>query len=126
MKILFYLSLLLGFSSCSQAITPDDNINAIVNNLVPAVEFEGDPPKQLNVQDRMSRYGVSAFSIALLKDGEIIWTKAYGVYSNNDKRPISTNTLFQAASLSKPITALGIMTLVDKGMLKLDGLRMTI
>lgn len=120
MKVFFYLLFLVSFLSCSRTAIPDYNIATIENNLVPAVEFEGDTWQQLNVQDRMERYGVSAFSVALLGDGEIIWTKAYGVYSNNDKRQISTNTLFQAASLSKPITALGVMTLVDEGILKLE------
>jgi len=120
MKILIYVFLVVSSSSCSRAPIPDFDIAAVERNLVPAVEFEGETWGQLSVQDRMARYGVSAFSVALLYNGEIIWTKAYGVYSNDDKRPISTNTRFQAASLSKPVTALGVMTLVDEGLLKLD------
>ncbi|MCF6276074.1 MAG: hypothetical protein L3J05_09970, partial [Robiginitomaculum sp.] len=81
MKTFLYLFVLVGFASCSRTIVPGYNPTEIENNLIPAVEFENGSSKNMTVQDRMERYGVSAFSIALLDAGEIIWTKAYGTYS---------------------------------------------
>jgi len=120
MKMFFYLCGLVVIASCSQTAPPKNNMASIEKNLIAAVRFEDISWENMSVRNRMQRYGVSAFSIALLDDGEITWTKAYGTYSNKDERPISETTLFQAASLGKPITALGVLKLVDEGTIKLD------
>ena len=57
--------------------------------------------------------GNAAF--ALIRQGEV-----YGEHFNSKGRPVDRNTLFQVASLSKWITAWGVMTLVEAGRLDLD------
>ena len=63
---------------------------------------------------------VPGLSIALIHDGKIVWTGAFGIANAKTKKPVTKSTVFEAASLSKPVFAYGVMKLVDKGMLNLD------
>ena len=59
-------------------------------------------------------------SIAVLIDGEIEWARGYGFADLESRRPVTTNTLFQAASISKPVAALAALQLVQEGLVALD------
>jgi CubicO group peptidase (beta-lactamase class C family) len=72
------------------------------------------------IQELMQRFGVPGVSIAVIKDSKILWAKAYGVADVETKRPVDTNTMFQAASISKPIAAMAYMRLVQEGKFSLD------
>jgi CubicO group peptidase (beta-lactamase class C family) len=72
-----------------------------------------------DIQSLMVKYNVPGVSIALIKNGKV-QTKCYGVKSAGESGKITKNTLFQAASLSKPIIAFGILLLVQNGKLDLD------
>lgn len=52
--------------------------------------------------------------------GKIEWARGYGVADASDKRPVSTDTLFQVASISKSVSAAAILRLVQQGKLGLD------
>jgi len=56
---------------------------------------------------------------AVIQDGETIYKKYFG-YAQLDKNPIDKNTLFRLASMTKPVTAIAILMLVDRGLLSLD------
>lgn len=73
-----------------------------------------------NIDDRMRAYGVPGISIAIVDEGEIAWAKGYGVTDSSSRRPVTTRTLFQAASISKPLSAMGALLMVQKGLLGLD------
>ena len=68
----------------------------------------------------MVRLHVPGLSIAVIRDFKIHWVKAYGIADVESHRPVETNTLFQAASISKPLTAMAAMRLVDEHRLSLD------
>jgi len=72
------------------------------------------------ITDRMRAYGVPGVSIAVIDDGRIVWAKGYGVADSSTRRPVTPETLFQAASISKPISAVGALLLVQRGLLGLD------
>jgi len=73
-----------------------------------------DAPKQKwTIKERMSQHGVYGLSIAVIKDYKIEWVKAYGWADAEEKRPVTTVTLFQAASLSKSLNAVGVLKLVQ-------------
>jgi CubicO group peptidase (beta-lactamase class C family) len=55
----------------------------------------------------------------VIKDGQIEWARAYGV-TRIGGSPATPDTLFQAASISKPVSALAVMQLVQEGKLNLD------
>ena len=48
---------------------------------------------------------VTGLSIAVVRDGEPMWTGAYGIRNAESGEPVREETLFEAASLSKPLTA---------------------
>ncbi|WP_165420385.1 serine hydrolase, partial [Edaphobacter modestus] len=73
----------------------------------------------MNLDSQMKALGVPAVSIATIRNGAVDWSRAYGV-SSIEGAPVSTETLFGAASISKPVTALGVLKLVEEGKINLD------
>jgi CubicO group peptidase (beta-lactamase class C family) len=59
-------------------------------------------------------------SFAIIRDGKIVETKALGVRDASTAIPVDDNTIFEAASLSKPVFAYAVLQLVDAGVLSLD------
>jgi serine beta-lactamase-like protein LACTB, mitochondrial len=53
-------------------------------------------------------------------DGKLIWSEGFGLADLQAKKPVSTETLFRIGSISKPVTAAGLMRLVERGQLDLD------
>lgn len=63
---------------------------------------------------------VPGLSIALVQKGELVWHKGFGVKNAQTKEAVADNTVFEAASLSKPVFAYAVLKLVDEGKLDLD------
>jgi CubicO group peptidase (beta-lactamase class C family) len=59
-------------------------------------------------------------AVALLHHGRLIWAAGYGVADRTTGQPVTATTRFQAASLSKPVTAWGVLRLVESGRIGLD------
>ena len=97
---------------------------ARINRVASAIETievgNGQPPIRLNIQGLMKAFNVPAFSVAVIDDYKIVWAKAYGVTEPGGKTPATPRTLFQAGSISKPVTAAGMLSLVQQGKLSLD------
>jgi len=72
-----------------------------------------------SLSKRMADLGVPGISVAVIHKGQIEWAKGYGV-TRVGGPPVTADTLFQAASISKPVFALAVLHLVDEGKLKLD------
>lgn len=68
----------------------------------------------------MAEGAVPGLSIALVRDGRLIWHKGFGVVNAETKQPVSDETIFEAASLTKPVFAYAVLKLVDSGKLDLD------
>src|SRR5262245_12316245 len=100
------------------APAPDAQIEQVENGLRPPVLIEGD--KTWTLADRMKHYGVPGVSVAVIRDSKIEWAKAYGLADVEAKQPVTSSTLFQAGSISKPVAAMGALTLVEAGKLKLN------
>jgi CubicO group peptidase (beta-lactamase class C family) len=102
--------------------TADQNarIARIESGLLPAVIVKGRVPPTTTVAKRMARYKVPGVSVAFIENGKIAWTRTYGFADAAAKRPVTTETLFQAASISKPVAALAMLRLVQDGKLALD------
>jgi CubicO group peptidase (beta-lactamase class C family) len=64
--------------------------------------------------------GIPGLSIAVLERGSIVWTAAFGVRNTANRQPVGPETVFEAASLSKPVFAYGLLRLVDRGGFDLD------
>src|SRR5437868_3860885 len=95
-------------------------IARIENGLLPAVVIKGQPAPTMTVADRMKHYHVPGVSVAFFEQGQIAWTRTYGFADVAAKAPVTPETLFQAASISKPVSALAMLRLVQEGKLNLD------
>ena len=79
-----------------------------------------EPPLRLDLLKLMQLYKVPGLSIAVIDNFQIVWAKAYGVVEAGSNTPVTTRTLFQAGSISKPVAATGALYLVEQGKLSLD------
>ena len=95
-------------------------ITEIENNLLPNIHAKGTKKQTFNLQERMEHHKVPGISIAIVKNGKLHWSKAYGLRNANTKTKVDTKTMFQIASVTKPITALGILKLVEQDKIALD------
>jgi CubicO group peptidase (beta-lactamase class C family) len=68
----------------------------------------------------MTEANIPGLSIALIRDSKVIWTRGFGVTNAETKAPVNDNTVFEAASLTKPVFAYAVLKLVDSGKLDLD------
>ena len=96
----------------------DPHIKQVEQGLLPIAAIH--PGVSVNIEDRMRAYGVPGLSIAVIDGGRIAWAKGYGLADSVSGRPVNSKTLFQAASISKPISAMGVLLLVQQGRLQLD------
>jgi CubicO group peptidase (beta-lactamase class C family) len=94
-------------------------LQRIENGLLPAVvvKVQTQPVK---LSDQMAKYKVPGVSVAVINNGKLEWAKGYGVAETGGTTPITPETLFQAASISKPVAALAALALVEQGKLGLD------
>ena len=95
-------------------------IARIENGLLPAVVIKGQPSAPMTIASRMAHYKVPGVSVAFFDRGQILWTRAYGLADVAANKPVTPDTLFQAASISKPVTSLAALRLVQDGKLSLD------
>src|SRR4051812_12696370 len=72
------------------------------------------------VTAQMAQRHVPGLSLAVIQDGRIVAARAYGVTDPGASTPVTTSTLFQAGSISKSVSALGALRLVELGKLDLD------
>jgi CubicO group peptidase (beta-lactamase class C family) len=63
---------------------------------------------------------VPGLSMALIRDGKTYWVHGFGVRDTKTDQPVTNDTIFEAASLSKPVFAYGVLKLVEQGKLDLD------
>jgi CubicO group peptidase (beta-lactamase class C family) len=83
------------------------------------VSVKGEPASTTSLADRMAALHVPGVSIAVIHDGKIEWARGFGVAKIGGP-PVTPDTLFQAASISKPVAALAVLRLVQSGKLSLD------
>jgi CubicO group peptidase (beta-lactamase class C family) len=68
----------------------------------------------------MKLYGIPDCNIALVKDGEIAWTEGYGYADVKSGRALTTDTPMSVQSITKSVTAWGVMRLRERGLIDLD------
>ena len=72
------------------------------------------------VAELMEEFGVPGVSVAVIHDFKIHWAKAYGVADVETGQLVDIETMFQAASISKPVAAMGVLRAVQDGLFSLD------
>jgi N-acyl-D-amino-acid deacylase len=65
-------------------------------------------------------HSIPGATLAVAKDGRVVYERGFGYANRDAKEPVKPESLFRIASLSKPITAVAVLQLVERGKLKLD------
>jgi CubicO group peptidase (beta-lactamase class C family) len=119
--IAFAVSILLLSPRPSHTQTPlDQRIHRVETSLMPAQIGKGETITKWTIADRMAHYNVVGVSVAVIDNYAIHWAKGYGTLAKDNRRPVTTETLFQAGSISKPVAAAAALHLVEAGELSLD------
>lgn len=92
----------------------------VERGLIGPVRIAGETNAAMSLPDRMAHCKIPGVSIAVLDSGILVWAKGYGQTGLVDGSSVDTNTIFQAASISKPVTAIAFLRLVDRGTVDLD------
>lgn len=86
-------------------------IKEVENNICGPLLLNNEKP--VSITERMAKYKVKGLSIAVIHNYEIAWAKGYGWADEAEKRPVTTETLFEPGSISKSLNALGILKLAQ-------------
>ena len=71
------------------------------------------------IEADIASIGATAFSMAVIREGEVVWSDGFGTHTKSGV-PVTADTLFRVASLTKPMTAISVLQQVDDGCLDLD------
>lgn len=120
MRTCILVLLSLGFVLVPDAGTQGPGSKDTV--VIPVTGWSG--PKmdslELLVLEIMDRHGIPGASLAIAKNGKLVFAKGFGFMNAAQNQATRPDTLFAVASISKPITALAILKLIEEGKLKLD------
>jgi CubicO group peptidase (beta-lactamase class C family) len=95
----------------------EQRVQRVADGLLPAIVIAGQPPMTLSA--RMTELNVPGVSVAVLHGGTIEWARGFGSVSTGGPA-MTPETLFQAGSISKPVSAVAALALVQAGQLDLD------
>lgn len=129
MKVIVKAALVLGLLNAAPALAASLRApapkstsapRAIEDDIQPTVQVAGRALVVETLAEAMARRHTPAISIVVADHGRILWAKAFGYADVEAHKRASTRTLFQAASISKPVAASAAMQLVQEGALNLD------
>lgn len=122
MKSRRLIPIILALSACTNQSTAGIHPGAAsdVLRLSTPIQLSGRPPVTMSLAERMKHFKTPGVSIAYFRDGKIVWAKGFGTLSAKQNAPVTSSTQFQAASISKALTAMTVLSLVDEGKLDLD------
>jgi CubicO group peptidase (beta-lactamase class C family)/D-alanyl-D-alanine dipeptidase len=98
----------LGQARAQPLIEPDKRYAELAGALSTFIEQEVEQKK------------IPAISIALVDDQKIVWARGFGIARQKDRAPATAETVYRVGSVSKLFTDIGIMQLVEQGVLDLD------
>ncbi len=100
--------------------TTEAAVARVTAGLGPGTIVKGRAPVSFRLAERMEHYHVPGVSIAVVDGGRIAWARGFGVKEVGTADSVTAATLFQAASISKPVAATAMLRLVEAGRLDLD------
>ncbi len=115
LAIIFILIFLIISLKCSlQSCVPGGKSSP--NNDIRKIAAE----LEIRIPILMNEVGVPGLSIALIRNNDIVWHSAFGITNVDSGKPVDENTIFEAASLSKPVFAYMVLKFITRGELDLD------
>jgi CubicO group peptidase (beta-lactamase class C family) len=102
--------ILLQVSCVNKSVTPD------------SVGLSGDTLQLATkkMQEYIDNGKLAGISALIYKNGETVFRENFGYANLNEKKPMGDSTIFRVFSMTKPITAVALMTLFDEGKFQLD------
>lgn len=131
-KLIITITIFSIFCSCSQEGSKsriEQRIDRIENGLIEfgfnsaANLFQPDSVQRANTKtfaERIEHYKTPGVSVAVVNKNKVEWSKAYGIMDKNTGKPVTTETIFEAGSISKLITSVMALHFVQEGLLELD------
>jgi CubicO group peptidase (beta-lactamase class C family) len=117
--VVLFLFFLLLETPAGVARSVDDEILSVQRGLRAPLIAVGDH-HTWTLNDRMIHYHVPGVSIAVVDGGVVRWAQGFGFRDANTHQRMDAETLFQAGSISKLVTAIATLRLVQDGNLVLD------
>ncbi|WP_080057240.1 serine hydrolase domain-containing protein [Spirosoma aerolatum] len=96
---------------------------SLTPTLLPAQtkELERNPAQfDAFIDQLMKRDSIPGLSIAIIRQNKLVYHKGYGLTRSDSTQKVTSETIFEAASLTKPTFAYAVLQLVDQGLLDLD------
>ena len=118
----FFFDLTFGYSGRTEVL---ENMSAFkpkhsssLSNF--SSDIEAFAPMDLAIERFIRQWGVAGASVAVAKDGRLVYAKGFGYSNREDGEPMQPSNILRVASVSKLITAVAVMKLVEDGMLSLN------
>lgn len=111
---LVLLGLIITLSSCK--------LNSFNTSTPESVGLSSDKLKvaESKMQEYIDNGKLAGISTLVMKDGKVVQRANFGFADFETQKPIEDNTIFRIFSMTKPVTAVALMTLYDEGKFKLD------
>ena len=108
-------TMFLTMSALSRAQTPADSVPATPRYAATAAALTR------YIEAEMADKSLPALSIAIVEGDTIVWARGFGFANPRTKVPATARTIYRVGSVSKLFTDIGVMQLVERGTLDLDG-----
>jgi CubicO group peptidase (beta-lactamase class C family) len=119
LKSLYFARPTQPFGRYQLWIAPDQQAQAVriahIEDDLRVIDERGeDTPQRHSIAERMKTLGVPGLSVTVFDDGKIIWSLGYGVRDRAAGDPVDERTVFQAASISKPVTSAALFRMIEE------------
>ena len=118
------LQRLLLVSSLLTVLTGSIIARESPSEIIQIIERPQEPNRQgldpFTIPEIMEEYGIPGASIAVIENFEVHWARSYGVADVKTGARVAPETLFQAASISKPVAAMAVLKAVQEGKFSLE------
>ena len=104
----------MGLSGIAPFAALAGRCDARPDSWIPSEDFLAQLPRI------MQAFAVPGVGIAVVEDGQVTWSHPFGVSNTITRKPVDARTVFEDASLSKPVFAYLVMQLADQGLINLD------
>lgn len=112
--------LIVSGAVTASAQQTDARIARVEAGLLPPILWKGEPRVGQPLADRIANLQVPGVGVAVVDGYTLSWARGWGVVRAGDTAPVTADTLFQAGSVSKTVTALLALRLVGRGVIGLD------
>ena len=116
----FWLLTSIFLVGCTERKTLPEQESQDSGLLDDQVNYPELPELDQYINANLGELQVPGLQAAVIKNGQVVWSKGYGLANTEEQRPVTTETAFMLASISKTVTAVAIMQLHERDLFQLD------